>query len=199
MDENGKTILVIELDSQTLQQLETEYIIESELIGLEWSKITVFESDVTKTVHRDDVSDVKKVWQELYDKYSDKNPYGFLGEDGVRINEILKGTNSNNTFEVFERWHDYIRSSVKFPIVAEIDNPNMGNLIKQGSKVRITAIDEWNVTEGILATIIYNTKKFVVPLGYLKALDANSSTGELIEDYKLWIDMRDDLDFEIEM
>lgn len=69
IDDEGNTMITIEWDSLTLKQLPEKYIQESEVEGLDWQLMYLFESDLDKAVPRDKKEDVERMQDLISDKY----------------------------------------------------------------------------------------------------------------------------------
>ena len=53
-------LITIEWDSITMDLIPSNYIVQSEVEGLDWAQMTLFESEMGKTVPRDTIKNVKK-------------------------------------------------------------------------------------------------------------------------------------------
>ena len=181
-DDMGNIIITIEWDSLTLEQLPAKFIHQSEIDGLDWQTMNLFESDLDKAVSRDKNSDVKKVQDLLADKY-----YWFsLGEEGLRISTILVGINPKDEMECFQKWNSFLENDLSFPIQAVVTESEDNWILKIGDKVQLKSLSEIVDLYGIIAKITLDGKSFEYPLCNLEALDKKSANFQLINDYSVW-------------
>ena len=176
------TLVSIEWDSATLEQLPADYIIESGVEGLGWESMVLFESDIEKAESRDKASDVKKMQDELSEKYY----WCSFGEDGLRIAAVLEGTNREDEMKCFTIWHKHLDSSVSFPIKAVVSESEENDKIKEGTNVVINSLSKVDECYGILAAITINGVKYEFPLCDLEVSDNKSASYQSINDYIVW-------------
>ncbi len=62
-------LITIEWDSLTLKLIPPEYIKQSERDGYDWRTMTLYHSDLEKTISRDNDANVKNTQDELSDNY----------------------------------------------------------------------------------------------------------------------------------
>jgi hypothetical protein len=176
------TLVSIEWDVETLKQLPADYIIQSEIEGLGWEMMVLFEADIEKAESRDNVSDVRKMQDELAEKYY----WSSLGEDGVRIAAVLENTNRNDDMKCFDVWYKYLEANLSFPIKAIVSESEKIGSIKEGETIVIHSLSTINDRYGINATVKLNNEILDFPLCDLDATDNRSANYRLIEDYGIW-------------
>lgn len=176
------TLVNIEWDVLTLQQLPADYIIQSEIEGLVWEMMVLFESDVEKAESRDEVADVRKMQDELSVKYY----WCSLGEEGLRIGAVLEAADWNDDMQCFDVWYKHIDSALSFPIQAIVSESEDNGLLKEGAKVAITSLSTIAERYGIIANVKWNDTNYEFPLCDLEVIDKKSTDFQLINDYGIW-------------
>jgi hypothetical protein len=176
------TLVNIEWDAATLKQLPADYIIESEVEGLGWESMVLFESDIEKAESRDKVSDVKKMQDELSEKYY----WSSFGEDGLRIAAVLEGTNREDEMKCYSVWLKHLDLTLTFPIKAVVSESEENDKIKEGTNVIISSLSKIDECYGILAVITLKGVKQEFPLCDLEVTDNKSATYQSINDYIVW-------------
>lgn len=175
-------LVTIEWDSSTLLQIPSDYIEQSEIDGLDWSGMVLYESDLEKTIPRDKKENVKKAKDKLADKYY----WASLGEEGVRISKILHGVDPHNEMKCLQKWVEHLDKELTFPIQAIVSESEDNWLIKSGDKVEIKSLTHIVDMYGVIASIRLNGKKYEFPLCDLEVIDKTRTDFQLIEDYGTW-------------
>jgi hypothetical protein len=180
--DKGNVLCTIEWDSITLGRIPSKYIEQSEREGLEWEKMTLFESELEKAKARDKKENVKQIQEKLSDKYR----WDSLGEEGIRISKVLDKIDSRDEMKCLQKWVEFLDKRLSFPIHAIVHDSEDNWLIKYGDKVVIIALPHIVDTYGIIASIRLNGKKFEFPLCDLEVVDKTKADFQLIDDYKTW-------------
>lgn len=175
-------LITIEWDSLTLGQLPSNFIQQSEIEGLDWKKMTLYESDIDKTVPRDKKENVKKV----QDKLSDKYYWASYGEEGLRISNVLGEMKRSDEMKCFNIWEKYLDKNLSFPILATVDESENNWLIKNGDELKIKALSNFVELYGIIATVKFKRKTYEYPLCDLEVIDTKNKDYQLINDYRIW-------------
>lgn len=176
------TLINIMWDKITLQQIPSDYIIQSEIEGLGWETMVLFESDLEMAESRDTVAEVKSMQEELSEKYY----WSSLGEEGLRIEEVLTGIDRDDETTCFDTWKNHLNKNLIFPFQAEVTESEANEEIKEGTTVVITALSKVNERFGILAIIKTNGSDSVFPLCDLEVTDKKSANYQFINDYTVW-------------
>jgi len=176
------TLVSIEWDVETLKLLPADYIIQSEIEGLGWEMMVLFEANIEKADSRDTVSDVKKMQDELSEKYY----WSSLGEDGVRIAAVLGDADRNDDMKCFDIWNDYLEARLSFPFKAIVSESQEFGLINVGDTVVIHSLSTINDRFGINAKVKFDSKDYEFPLCDLDASDNRSANYQLLYDYGVW-------------
>ena len=176
------TLVGIEWDSATLKLLPADYIIESEVEGLGWESMVLFESDIEKTESRDKVGDVKKMQEELSEKYY----WSSFGEDGLRIAAVLEGINREDEKKCYSAWQKQLNKALSFPIKAVVSESEENDKIKEGTDVVINSLSNVDECYGIQAAISLKGVKQEFPLCDLEVTDKKSANYQFIKDYTIW-------------
>jgi len=176
------TLLNIQWDGITLQQIPPDYIIQSEIEALGWDMMVLFESDIEVSVSRDTLEDVKKMQEALSEKYY----WSYLGEDGLRIAAALEGTDRNDEKKCFENWLRHFERSLTLPCKAEVSESEENEQIKEGTTVEISKLSGVNDRFGILAAIAIDGVNYEFPLCDLDVTDKKSANYQIVNDYTVW-------------
>jgi len=176
------TLINIVWDKITLQQIPPDYIIQSEIEGLGWDSMVLFESDLEMAVSRDTVAEVKSMQEELSEKYYWSN----LGEDGLRIAEVMAGTDRKDETSCFDTWKNHLNKCLIFPFKAEVMESEDNEEIKEGTTVEITGLSKMDDRFGIMATIKTKDVDSGFPLCDLDVTDKKSANYQFINDYTVW-------------
>ena len=175
-------LITIEWDSLTMNQIPSKYIVQSEVEGFDWTQMTLFESEMGKTIPRDTQENVIELKDELSEKYYLES----LGEEGLRISKILKGVDLNDEMKCLKKWFDYLDKKLNFPVQAMVSDAEYSAVLKNGDKVSIKSLHDFIDIYGIIAAISFNRTKHKCELCDLKVIDKTKSDFQLIEDYKTW-------------
>lgn len=175
-------LITIEWDSLTLEQLPSKFIQQSEIDGLDWKSMILYESDLEKTLPRDKKENVKKV----QDKLSDKYYWASFGDEGIRISNILGNVKRNNEMKCLEMWDKHLDENLSFPIHAIVDESEDNWLIKSGDVLTIKSLSNIVDMYGIIAKVKLDRKTYEYPLCNLEVKDEKSLDYQLINDYRIW-------------
>ena len=176
------TLVSIEWDVETLQQIPAEYIIQSEIEGLGWELMVLPEGDLETSEARDSVSDVKKMQEKLSEKYY----WSSFGEEGIRIAAIMGDADRNDDVTCFAIWHKHFAAKLSFPITAVVSESEENKLIAENEKVILTALSTINDRYGVLVKVSWKDRSYDFPLCDLEVSDDPSDNNRLITDYVVW-------------
>jgi hypothetical protein len=180
-EEDDEVLIDIKLDSITLKSLPKYYIEQSEDEGLCWFRMILGVSDVNLTTPRDKEKDTQKVIDELSELYY----WSFLGEEGVRINEILKGIDSDDEDACMEAWEKHLKDVLFFPFDAKVTDD--GELpLRSGNRVQVNSLAAISDFYGVTVNVTFNGKKYVYPLCDLEVANEKSPNYQSVEDYAVW-------------
>jgi len=164
--DKNNILITIEWDSLTLEQLPSKFIQQSELDGLNWKSMILYESELDITVPRDKKENVKKI----QDKLSDKYYWTSFREEGIRISNVLGKVNRHNEMKCLEMWDKYLDENLSFPIQAIVDESEDDWLIKSGDVLIIKSLSNIVDMYGIIAKVKLERKIYEYPLCDLKSL-----------------------------
>jgi hypothetical protein len=175
-------LVCIAWDSLTLKEMPGDMIRRFEQEGLDWQLMYLAADELLPAQPRDSKRDVKKVVVDLFDEHG----WAYLGEQGDRIQEVLRDADQDDPLEPFEAWSDHLGQHLHFPFLAEVyELPERGPL-RSGEHVwvqRITMIDD---SYGIIVAVANNRVDYEFPLCDLKATDRESRNYQLTDDYAVW-------------
>lgn len=179
-------LITIEWDSLTLTQLPEKYIQQSEIEGLDWGTMTLYASDLDKTVMRDNKDKVKKMQDFLSNKYY----WASHGKAGLRISKILDGLNPKDEMKCLQKWDNFLEKELSFPVKVIVVESENDWVIKDGDTVKIKSLTHIVDMYGIIAKITKEGQKYEFPLCDLEVIDTESRNYQLIDDYRIWFGNR---------
>jgi hypothetical protein len=180
--DKNNVLISIDWDSLTLLQMPSDYIERSEIEGLDWSRMVLYDSDLEKSVPRDKKEIVKKAKEKLSDKFY----WASLGQEGLRISKILHGVDPHNEMKCLQKWVEHLDKELTFPIHAIVSESEDNWLIKSGDRVLIKTLPHIVEMYGVIASIRLNGKKYELPLCNLEVIDKTLADFQLIDDYRIW-------------
>ncbi len=180
------TLVNIEWDSLTIDQMPSKFIEQSEIDGLEWREMNLYESELTKSVTRDKKANVK----EAQERQLEKLYRASLDEEGQRISKVLAGTNRKDEMACLQKWVNHLDKELIFPIQAIVTETENSRIIDYEDEVQIKSLPHIVDMYGIIATIKHEGKKLEFPLCDLEVIDKKSKGYQLINDYCTWFGNR---------
>lgn len=177
-------ILCFALDSITLRSLPPDYVETSEEDGLDWTSYYIGYDDVEPARARDTQTDVETAVGEL----AAQAGWAYLGEEGRAINEVLADIDIDDTWEQMKAWRAHFEKTLKFPFGAVVDEwQGPRSLVRGGDRVRVVGIEDVvDDMYGVLVHVKRKSRRLVLPLCDLKALDEKSVNYEPVYLYALW-------------
>lgn len=179
--EDNEVLANIEWDSITLRSLSEDYIRQSEEQGLDWASMNLWIGDVKPTQPRDTEKDVQLV----IDEFSSFFRWNYLGEEGARIDKVLKGIDPNDTYTCMKVWSRYLEKVLVFPFDTKIVEGDIGPL-EIGDRVRVHSIAIVDDLYGVIVDVRYGRLKYACPLCDLEVLDKKSPNYQNVKDYAVW-------------
>jgi len=179
--ENNKVLVTIELDSITLRSFSEDYVRQREEEGLDWTIMNLWIDEVEPAQPRDTEKDVQLAIRE----FSHIHSWNHLGEEGPRIDKVLKGIDPNDSYACMEAWSRYLEKALLFPFEAMIVEGDIGPL-EIGSRVRVHSIAIVDDLYGIIVDVRFGHRKYACPLCDLEAMDKRSLNYRNVLDYVVW-------------
>jgi len=181
-DEQEIPMLDIQWDSLTLQQIPGTAIEHCEEDGLDWGTMSLYAHEVEAATARDNPADVDEILAQRSAPYS----WAYLGEQGKRIRNALRGVAEGVDMEAFNAWSEYLEKHLSFPLEAKVSEVQRRSPLQAGDLVKVIGIRDFEDMYGILVDVRVGHRKFVFPLCDLEAVDESSPNYELIDDYAVW-------------
>ena len=173
--------LTIQWDSVTLKNIPLAYISGCEDWGVSWSAMRLAVQSVQPTSVRDHEEDVPATIAALETQYS----WLSLGEQGLRIRQIVNRAETHDLFAFYEIWHAYLQEHLIFPFVATVVEDQRGP-VSQGTQVIVTGISLVDDTTGIIVRTRLKRRVYHFPLCDLRTTNAADENQQLINDYAIW-------------
>ena len=180
--EDNEVLVNIEWDSITLRALQEDYVRQSEKEGLDWASMNLLIGEVEPTQPRDTEKDV----QLAIDEFSHLHSWAYLGEEGVRIDNVLKDIDPDDTYTCMEVWGEHLEKVLVFPFDAEIVDGDDRGPLKVGDKIRVHRIADVDDLYGVIVDVRLGRLKYAYPLCDLEALDKKSPNYQNVQDYAVW-------------
>jgi len=181
-DDDGNMIVRIEWDSITLKNMPDYYIDQSDEEDRDYSAMYLGADEVELTQSRDKKEDVA----EMIETISKALRWGWLDEEGKRIQKVLFYVNEDDEMEALEAWEKYLEKTLSFPFDAIITGgPDKGPL-RTGDKVgvkRISLVEEFH---GIIVELRRGHNKYDHPLCDMEVINRESSNYQPVNDYGIW-------------
>ncbi|MGD9731657.1 MAG: calcium-binding protein [Desulfamplus sp.] len=194
-------LVLIEWDSITLNQMPDETIIQSEIDGLDWTKMSLYLNEIELTDPRDTEEDVEESLEFLEEKHR----WSHLGETGKLISSVDDDSDA---------WYEYLKENLIFPfdaVIVDSDDSYFEDIyesvLKINDKLTVLKIKKHDSWYGVLVLVIphkneiesinhkkfslFNffkgkNKKYIIPLSDLDVIDENSPNYEPVKAYSTW-------------
>jgi hypothetical protein len=180
--EDEEPTIGIEFDSITLKNMPELYIKKSEKDGLDWSTIYLYVRDVEPTKSRDTDQDVKKIRDELEQRFG----WISIGIEGELIQSVVNSANSFDQWDVLKAWKKYLKKNLQFPFETVIYE-NLGrSVLQQGDKLKVQGIELIDEDFGIIVACKKKREQHDFPLADLKVSEEKSKNAEMVQAYCTW-------------
>ncbi|MCD4767237.1 MAG: calcium-binding protein [Methanosarcinales archaeon] len=180
--DDGTAIVRIEWDSITLKNMPDCYIDQSEEEDLDCSAMYLEPDDVELTESRDKKEDAAETLKAIFKAYR----WGWLGEEGKRIQNVLFHVNENDEMEAIDAWEKYLEKTLSYPFDAIITEGSSGGHLKQGDKLSVKRISLVEDFHGIIVELRLKRNKYDHPLCNMEVINRKSSNYQLVSDYCTW-------------
>jgi hypothetical protein len=169
-------------DSITLTGIPCEQIDRCEEKGIAWDQMSLYASEL----ERCDARDTPEAIEEVKDSITQAHAWSWLGEEGRRIQQVLKDTDPDDDEEQLECWRAYLIQHLTFPFEAIVSEFQEGPL-KEGTRITVTGLNE-DIDElnGLVVDLSLERNKYAIALCDLRVKDRKSSNYRLINDYSTW-------------
>ncbi len=181
-DEDGKTLIGVSWDSITMREMPDRYIQKSEMEGLDWETMYLYDSDIEPAEARDAEKDA-----ETTSKKRGK-PFEWLsmGEEGQRIQAVVNSADSDDDLDIMEAWEKHLNQQLRFPVQCVVDEFQERGPLTYGDQLVVTGIDSVDETYGVMVKCKKLIGGRLFPLCDLAAQDKKSDNARHIEDYRTW-------------
>ena len=179
---DGSALVCIEWDSITLKNIPDYYIDQCEEEDLDFSAMYLEPDEVELTKSRDKKEDVAEAQKTIFKVYR----WGWLGEEGKRIQNVLHHVDENDEMEAFKAWEKYLEKTLSYPFDAIITEGSSGGHLKQGDKVSVKRISLVEDFHGIIVELRLKRNKYDHPLCNMEVINRKSSNYQPVNDYCTW-------------
>ena len=181
-DDDGNMIVRIEWDAITLENMPYYYIDQCDEEDLDYSAMYLGTEEVELTKPRDKKEDVA----EMIDKIYKTRAWGWLGEEGKRIQKVLAYVDEDDEMEALEAWENYLEKTLSFPFDAIITGGQDKGQLKTGDKVSVKKISLVEEFHGIIVELNRGHYKYDHPLCDMEVINHGSSNYQPLNDYCIW-------------
>jgi hypothetical protein len=175
-------MIMIAWDSVTLRNMPDFMIQQSEEQGLSWAEMGLEPHEIELSSPRDTEADVVQVIDEL----SRKHAWSWLGEEGMRIGQILDGIDPDDETALLHRWEKHLKRHLRFPFEAEVAEYQERGPLKSGNRVTVRKIFDVDDFYGVIILLTHRRRQYHFPLCDLEVVDENSPNYEPVSDYAVW-------------
>jgi tetratricopeptide (TPR) repeat protein len=181
-DEQGNVLVLIEWDSQTLEDMPDEEIEKSEEDGLDWGEMYLLDSEVSRAQRRD----TPKQRQASREKRAAQFPWAYLGEQGRRIQAVLQGVDLDDLQAAFQAWDAHLRQHMQLPFTAQVSEPVEVDWLEVDDRVKVVAFEALDEERGVRVRVEKKKQQASLALYDLEFAAGKSANKELLDDYLTW-------------
>ncbi len=167
-------------DSLALRSLPAWLIEESAEEGLGWPEIYLEAAELEHAPARDSEDDAAETLDELENLYR----YSYLGEEGRRINAVLRGVDGK--MGQFEAWAHHLQQTLKFPFEAEVVEFQERGRLRTGDILKVLRIEMDDDRYGVIVHCRRRREEIYAPLADLECTNQRSVNYEPVKDYAVW-------------
>ena len=165
-----------------MRKIPESFIKECEREGLGWESMGVFAHEVELTKPRDTLASMERAFDDISAQYQRAH----LGEEGDRIQQVVKRVSKKGEIAAFKAWKKYLAEILEFPFDAEVSEWQDRGPLQAGDQVTLLGFESIEDSYGILVKTESRRGEFVFPLCDLKALNKHSSDDQPLNDYDVW-------------
>jgi tetratricopeptide (TPR) repeat protein len=181
-DEQGNALVLVEWDSQTLEDMPDEEIEKSEEDGLDWSEMYLLEGEVSRARRRD----TPQQRQASREKRAAQFPWAYLGEQGRRIQAVLQGVDPDDDLASFQAWDAHLRQHMQLPFTAEVSDPLEVDWLEADDRVKVVAFEALDEEWGVRVRVAKGEQQASLALSDLEFSTGKKINEELLDDYLTW-------------
>lgn len=175
-------VVGLKWDSVSLRSLPDWLIEKSEEEGSDWVEMYLYTSELEHAPPRDTEAAADKVRAELSANYG----WSFLGEEGRRINAVLRGVTPGDQVAQFAAWGRYFQKTLKFPFEAEVAEFMVRGRLRVGDIVTVLRIELVDDDYGVIVRCRRGREQIDAPLADLECTDIESANHDPVKDYAVW-------------
>jgi hypothetical protein len=175
-------LICVEWDSYTLKEMPPGYIETAEEAGIDWTRTWLLPEALLPVDARDTPADATRVATELSEKYE----WAFLGEQGLRIQQILASAADDTG--ALARWAQHLGQNLSFPFEAEVIDFQEQGPLQIGDVVTVKRMRMVDDTHGVIVAVTEAGNNYDFPLCDLEVVDENATNYQLVEDYGTWFE-----------
>ncbi len=176
------SIVTIQWDSLTLQNMPRTSIERAEKQGLDWSEMNLYATELEGAIARDSLEDITVTIREIASHVG----WLHLDEEGERIQKVLDGIDPQDEDACLEIWFKHLEKTLTFPFEAELTEHDHYGPIHAGDTIRVIGMNEVFEDYGILVDVQNDRKTYQLPLADLKVKDKRATQCQVVMDYAVW-------------
>lgn len=182
-NEDNETYLDIEWDSITLINMPEAHLKATDDEGLDFTKMTLTAECLEPANPRDTPEEVEKAQNKILAHLS----FDFEEQD-KRIEAIISKVGKNATItQQYQAWKEHLLEILDFPFKAVTEETL--NKVAAETEVMIIDLNKTDEGYGLMADIMYNGERLIMPLSNLFAEDEETPAAQAIDDYYVWFNV----------
>lgn len=116
--------------------------------------------------------------------------FSSFGEQGKRINNVLKNINPENYGRCVIAWGNYLEKVLTFPFNAIVAESADDGLLDWKDKVKVERIESVDDLYGVIVKVRAGRAIYHYPLCDLETIDKKSENNQHLDDYLVWFSNR---------
>lgn len=177
-------LVELEWDAETILRKPEKYLADLAKEGYDCETMTLEISELERAEERSNAMEeedmeeklaAKLYWIELFE----------TAEKAQEYNQVFKGINLQNEYQVLQKWYEYLSERLDFPFTTEVVETERGGL-KIGTKIKLLDLEDYDDRYGILAIGKAGRGAITTVLCNLEAIDQKSKNYGLLRDYVVW-------------
>jgi hypothetical protein len=193
--EEDPLLVDVAWDSVTLRGMSMEWMAQSDLEGLDWSRMYLLFDTLDPATPRDTEEEANETHRELQSRVvAELNVTGklYVLASGKAVLELVHAQPNPDERAAHAAWHTYLQQALKLPFIAEVavrDQPPL----HQGERVTVRAVTGLDEQEGTMVRVQRRRDGVEVPLIALKIGTPSAANYQVLSDYTEWLQDQKDM------
>lgn len=195
-DDEDPLLVEVAWDSETLRGMSMKWLVQSDVEGLDWSRMYLMFDTLDPATPRDTEEEANETRKDLQARVVEEvtltgNLYAL--KSGEAVAALVHAQPHPDERAVHTAWYTYLQQTLKLPFIAEgavRDHPPL----HQGERVTVRAITRLDEQEGIMVRAQRRRDTVEVPLIALKIGTPSAANYQAVSDYTEWLQDQKELD-----